>query len=381
MRMTMSTEGKREKRGDFFVVGADNFDGVCERAAMSRNINVVAAYLVLVRFSDNRISRVAATGIARHIRISKQLANQALELLMGDGLILPLRDGKVWTRGEPTFEILDAGMNPEPRRAHETYDAMRDYANEHEDEKLVRVIKTPLFLPDKIVGSRYSSPIETLRETNDMATFRLFIELYGVQNLVDYAGIPEGIAHQRFNKSIINEYAQWVLVGFEPAGFYYKSDHPVLSDYHDGARSLELLYHLHLLDFVPTLFDHGLPGASSKGSFRCDDSDRIGESATEKETKNCEKLLYREARDASYRVLDRIPGALDEGHLPTYVLPVLRHLAGQVVMKGIPRLRYIPEGTRMTSLWHARRMEQFHAERERYQSILTEEAIAMVRNR
>jgi hypothetical protein len=232
-----------DKTDGFFAVDRRTWARVC-----GLGLNRAVAYLVLVRGTGktNRETAWSVQAIETYTGISRSRAHAGVAALIKDGLLRKLRDG---TR--PKYELVPWHIIPgtDPRPPLSSYDqsvvdkalqgkkitgwdkrTIADAVNQgwladHGGGKY-SIAPRPdtdpdwIWLPNELVTSAAgeTAPVELIRQTQDIMTLRLFIDLYDAQNLRDDGGISRKITWQRYERVKIGQQGPQVVWGFEPRG-------------------------------------------------------------------------------------------------------------------------------------------------------------------
>jgi hypothetical protein len=189
-----------------------------------------------------------------------------------------------------------------------------------------------------------TSPIELVRQGQDVMTLRLLVDLYHAQNLRDDGGISRKITCEEYERVKVGQQGPFDVWGFESISLYVNWVGPAvchrraeLTDAEEKAgenpavdffRRMGQLVDLGLIEWIPHLFESDKPdgeiihalGIAGSGSLE----DSIGPAAHE----------------AGLAMLNDQQRQYVDSHGPQLV-PVLRHFAN-VQMIGIARLRYRP---------------------------------------
>jgi hypothetical protein len=214
-----------------------------------------------------------------------------------------------------------------------------------------------IWVPNTLVisAAAETSPIELVRQGQDVMPLRLLIDLHQAQNLRDDGGISRKITWWKYERAKVGQQGPYDVWGFESASLYVNWVGPAVCHRRDELtsterkagknravdffRRMEQLAELGLIQWVPHLFESDEPDAEiihAVGNAGSDSlEDRIGLAA--------EKAGLAMLNDQQRRYVD--------SHGPRLV-PVLRHLAN-VQMIGVARLHYRPH-TKLTAAWWQR---------------------------
>ena len=172
----------KPKRGSFFAVDQHAWAEVC-----AKGMNAAVAYLVLACFSgrDNRITAASVQAIEKYTGIARSRARAAIDILISARLISQIQGGT-----KPRYDLLPSA----------------------------EIVEAPdwIWLPNALVtgAAGEHSPVERVRQTQDVMTLRLLVDLYHEQNLREDGGISRRITWQRFERVKVGEQAQYVVWGF-----------------------------------------------------------------------------------------------------------------------------------------------------------------------
>src|SRR5262245_28374728 len=231
-----------KKSPGFFAVDLGAF-----RCAAVGGLNSAVAYLVMARGTgrDNRTTQWSANAIEQRTGMSRPNAKKAVEDLDTRGISRKLRDGKHPVRelalghqipGGPftiqeqeVLAAIRAGeiLNGE-LKALGTMFVARGLAKERDkgggllelDEIAISALTAPqpVWLPNALVDGAAGEvpPIELLRQTRNLSALLLLIELYAVQFLPNFGGVPRDMLQVKFDRAKIGERGPFVVWGFRP---------------------------------------------------------------------------------------------------------------------------------------------------------------------
>lgn len=329
--MDKSQQGAVRRRGRFFQIDASAWDHVC-----SLGLNPAIAYLALASGSDrdNAITRWSVHAVEQNTAMPRRVAQAALQHLINAKAITKLKDG---TRPSYLFE-------PGPSHILKTNGAGWPRLPEPE------WIWLPNSLVTGTVGER--SPLARLRGCQSLDALRLFVALYGIQELADNGGIPWVFISQHYSREKITDRGRYAIWGFGKEMTYVRYApileklFPSLSGGFTDAnlepfwQNWNLLRALGLIELVPHLVEGNTDDAAIIAP--CPD-DHHGGTDTEHE-------IGEAMREAAAALLtERF-----SFHLPNFhaVLPVESWFPN-VEMVGVFRLRYRPHTSR-TAAWAAK---------------------------
>ncbi len=370
-------------RGDFFAVDRRIWAKVC-----ALEMNAAAAYLVLARGTgpDNRTTAWSAQAIERYTSISRGRAKRALATLSNAGVVRGLRGGTrpqyelvPWAelngqrapsrrpmteRQRAVFDLVEAGGQPTGPDKGAAYALARKGWLTKDAGGLFRVAPEPdtapdwIWLPNELVTGAVSevAPVELVRQTQDVMTLRLLVDLYHAQNLREDGGVGREFTWQEFERCEVGRQAEFTVWGFQHKSTWvswrgltecHRRDEADLTDEERAAgatpgvdffRRQDQLADLGLIEWVPHLVESGDAGAEiihPLGTGKSDSlEDRLGVAA---------------GQAGAALLTDRQRERAEDNGL--WLVPVPRHIANVQVV-GIARLRYRPR-TRMTAAWWA----------------------------
>lgn len=298
----------------FFAVGLAEW-----REACTRGLNPAAAFLVL------------ACGTGRDNQTTAWSANAVQEYA-----------GISWVRAKPAIEQLEqAGLL---QRTEKSTSSKPRYRLKISEEKI--------WLPKSIVMpvAGELSALGRIRQTQDVMTLRLFIELYYSQNLAADGGLSRSVYYLKYGKTAYCEHGQYVFVGFDsPIAWVSWSTEITKAHYVQvtkaeekaGKNSAALFFKR-----IGTLRDLGLLEYSAC-LFESDDIDSEMLFPVNGPTSD-ERSVHEMAEATGERVL---PDWRWGSNPHEYLIPLYRHQE-KAELYGIFRLRYRPH-TSLTSAWWA----------------------------
>lgn len=244
----------------------------------------------------------------------------------------------------------------------------------HGDDEKPKIAEPELiWLPNSLVmgAADEVSPVELLRQTQDVGVLEQFIDFYAAHNLVEDGGVSRSVIFEEYEREKISESGAYVLWGFR---LVRKHSYPnaVVETYQkldDEDRpniffgSLQLMEDLGLLTWHPYLVES---------------ADRDSEiihalSPSHEDGLDIEKRIAIASREAVERLLSHVEGRQSGEYTGphqrggNYLAAVPRHMAN-VQVRGIARLRYRPRTAR-TSAWFADLHTQGEQIIARYESI------------
>jgi hypothetical protein len=406
---TEEKKTKKTAKERFFATDARSWPKVCELG-----MPAAVSYLVLACGSggDQTTTGWSVDAITRHTGIGRPRAKQAIEALVKAGLITiekggtrprysiihehkrvqtptPLteeeqrilgiivkgnssvpkvgRRDNVWQWGSPYATALDLVKKGYLRNLGNYRFATLEKQAPPEDPDLI-------WLPSNLVDSEGKSvtPVERVRQSQNVAALRLFIGFYHQHDLINEQGInwrrPHGLRYE-YERIRLGQRGERVIWGFKPKTLSVWPDAPVAKPYYNSGnqenplgdfwRALEILTSLHLVERIPYLVD----GDSEHGEVMWPiPMGRVGE--------DCEQAVGSAA--AKLAQLQLTPGQLQFANEQGIQLmtPALKHM-GEVQAIGIYRLRHRPH-TEATKIWLATLTEQCKGTLERFQELIAE---------
>lgn len=370
----------------FFSIAQKAWPQVC-----ALGLNPAVAYLVLARFSgpDNVTTSASTNAVEKYANMSRSRSKEAIENLCKAERILKVKDGTHPRYKLSPGEIVKESKGTSPARRRREAQAKKASGEAEAEEKAPKepVIWLPNSIVDGVVGA--PSPLQLLRQTQDVMTLRLFVELYSAQNLIEDLGVSRKIVYQKYTRELIAELAEWNIWGFDKNGTF-GGWHPVArAHYQEGIfdtlkRQYEtdakvffgrigVLENLGLFDWVPVVFESEDP--SAEPMFE------LGDVASE---------VSASVYGAAETLLEKRfggEGAVAREVAPyTFQIPILKHLS-RVQVFGVARLHYRPH-TSMTSTWwrkhkenEAKLIAKYEQVSEKHMDPYTKEAIDFVKQR
>jgi hypothetical protein len=239
--------GKRTvKSPGFFAVDRGAF-----RCAAVGGLNSAVAHLIMARGTgrNNRTTQWSVHSIEQRTGISRPNAARAVKDLVDRGIWRKIREGQ-----HPIYEVVPGNEIPSgPFTAADqaTIAAIRNgkadeaavkalvargiakqtasrrsrrsYANPYAaglelDEATIAALTEPLtvWLPNTLVDGAADEvpPIELIRQTRNLPALQLLIELYSVQFLPNYGGVPRELLKMLFDRAKVGEQGPFVVWGF-----------------------------------------------------------------------------------------------------------------------------------------------------------------------
>jgi len=303
-RDSMTTNG-------FFSVGQKTFIKACDMG-----MNPACALLAMAcgTGKDNATTKWSAEAVANHIGVRWTTAKEAVTSLIDHHLVTP----KTENRTRPTYKIEKEGDS--------------------------------IWLPKALIegAANEVAPVNRLRQTQDVMTLRLLVELYSAQNLREDGGISTKVMYQEYDRqragergihvvwdfAYKQEYVSWCGVTKPHRRDKLTADE-IAAEKNPGVdffKRKSLLVSMGLLEWVPYVFD-GPKGEPIH--------------AMHSYGLQIERDLFEAANGAGCRMVADSYKHRRHG----FLVPVPAHVE-QVQVIGIARLRYRPQ-TKLTSAWWA----------------------------
>jgi DNA-binding transcriptional ArsR family regulator len=404
---TESAEGNKTKKTAkerFFAIDARSWPKVCELG-----MPAAVSYLVLACGSggDQTTTKWSVDAITRHTGIGRPRARQAIEALVKAGLIRIEKGGKrpqysilhahkqsrtapeVTDEERRIYGIIAVGNNAVPKigrhdnvwqhgKPYETALSLthKGYLKDLGGHRFT--IAEPeaapeepdlIWLPSSLVdsGGCNLTPVEQIRQSNDIRALRFFVDLYHAHDLINEPGInwrsPHGLRVQ-YERVKLGEHGQHVVWGFRRKASEVYLAAPFCAPRVDRTdpdnqtkkfwNAFGVLTSLHLIEPVVYLVDsdsaHGETMWPVEGGEECEYD--VGKGAS--------------LAAALMLTPGQLEWAANQGIGPTS--PVLKHIT-DVQAIGIYRLRHRPQ-TEATKIWFSELTENCEAARKRFQDIL-----------
>ena len=386
----------------FFAIDRSAF-----RCAIVGGLNAAVAHLLMARGTgrDNRTTQWSVHSIEQRTGISRPNAAKAVADLLKRGIWKRVRDGK-----HPIYEAVPGHEIPGgPFTADEQaaiaairdgkavpYKSMaivkglvaRGIAKETKsrrsrrsssnpyvagpstyklDEAAIAALTEPLAVwpPNALIDGAADEvpPVELIRQTRNLAALRLLIELYAVQFLPNYGGVPRESLKVVFDRSKVGEQGPFVVWGFWPEhttagrGLYeqFLTGQSITRD--DGTRcdaGMEALF----WPAVQTLVDLGLVERVGMLLDGDDAETEIIHPYAIRGGEPVERELAAAAEMAARTMVTegQFSWSVEQGY---HLVPVRKHIAKATIAE-VFRLKYRPHTT-ATAAWYAL-MQQTTAE-------------------
>lgn len=368
--------------GNFFQIDKRIWPVVC-----GIGLNAAVAFLVLARFSqgNNATTLASIHAIETHTGISRGRAKEGLQSLLKYSVIRQERGGlrprytilpahevpgtgvklrtPISKAQQAIYDIVNSGGQPDDSSKKHAQALARNgwLIQDHDGSFSVNNEKDGaadwIWLPNELVtgAAKETPPLELVRQTQDVMTLRLMVDLYDVQNLRDDGGVSKKHMYKEYDRFEVGQQGQFAVWGFKKKGRFwiywtditnchYRSDlteQEKNADNNEGIdffRRIESLSDLGLIEWMPYLFESDSEDAEPihpYGDYKDDTIEgRLAVSA--------------DRAGAALLTNSQLEWAREKG---LYLAPVPQHIAN-VRMIGIARLRYRPK-TKLTAAWFA----------------------------
>ena len=378
------------------------------RCAAVGGLNSAIACLVMARGTgpDNRTTQWSVNAIEKYTGISRPNAKKAVQDLLDRGIWKKTREGN-----HPTYEavpgneipggpftatekaVIAAIRNGNPPSDQAVVEALEARGVVREsvkrprqrsvdlDEAAVAALSepVPIWLPNTLVdgASNEVPPIELIRQTRSLPALRLLVELYEVQFLPNYGGVPRELLRVVYERLHVGERGPFVVWGFKRKhlGAGYKLARPfftgkIVTREDDTRRDFGLddylfpaintLENLGLFERVGMILDGDDPEAEIIHPYGLNG----GEPAERQLASTAHAAAVAMVTEAQLRRAE-----LEEHH---DLVPVQRHIAKATLIE-VCRLKYRPH-TAATAAWYARMKESTAEWLARYEAIIKDRA-------
>jgi hypothetical protein len=369
-------------RGGFFVIELESFHDAC-----ALGLRPAVALLILSRFTGRggTLTRASVNSIEKRTGIGRKAAREAIEALVARGIIR--REGSAT---KPRFVIVRIADRPDPRgslteaQRSVVARALRGEKLSKRDaavaanlaargfvkrtpsggfEEVPRDDATPVWLPNELVDgvNGNPSPVELVRQTGDVMTLRLLVDLYEAHRLDEWCGVDPRMVRERYKELYRHERGVAFVLVFEASTLEMWPEKPVTKPHVvDGdARAfwprLKTLQNFAIVRFVPHVVDgdaavvYPCAPSSLSAQRRGEAAEaRIGDAAFVAasnilEAGTEESEAFEEAVGIDYDVGVFVPN----DDIVVAVVP--RHMEKASVI-GVARLTFRPK-TRATTAW------------------------------
>lgn len=294
----------------FFAIGLAEWRQACEIG-----LNPAVAFLVMACGTgpDNRTTSWSANSVQEYGGIRWERAKPAIEQLVKAGLATVAETS---TKARPRYKL--------------------------------KISEDRIWLPKNVVMPLAGEEpiVHRLRQTQDVMTLRLFVELYHAQNLAADGGIARSIYSKKYTKNVCRDVGSMVYLGFDADCNYVTWGTPVV-DVHKDPKDETVPF----FDRMRTLKEMGLV---QEAAYLFESSGPDAEILFPIDGPESEETQIRWA--AEDVVASKLQGgeALIEQY--DYVIPVYRHQQS-AELYGVYRMRFRAH-TANTSAWYARLKEK-----------------------
>lgn len=381
----------------FFAVDLAAF-----RCAAVGGLNPAIAHLIMARGSgrDNRTTQWSVHSVEQHTGISRPNAAKAIQDLLHRGVWKKIREGR-----HPIYQSMPGNEIPggpftvaeqdviaeirtgrvissrhiaiaEMLMARGLVDQTRGFKFKLDGAAIDALSEPkPVWLPNTLIDGAADEvpPVEIIRQTRHLPALQLLIELYAIQFLPNYGGVPHELLKVIFERVKVGEHGPFVVWGFrakglisaDPALFRHFLTGQVKTEDDGGDRdaglndsfwpAVHILTAVGLVERVGMLLD----GDDEKAEIIHPYAMRDGEAA--------ERAVYQAVCDAASSMLTE--GQINwaaANHL--HLVPVLKHIS-KVAVVEIFRLKYRPH-TAATAAWYAQMRQTKDEYIRRYQGLI-----------
>jgi len=290
----------------FFAIGLPEWRQACEIG-----LNPAVAFLVLACGTgrDNQTTSWSANSVQEYGGIRWERAKPAIEQLVKAGLVT-LADTS--TKARPRYKL--------------------------------KISEDRIWLPKNVVMPLAGEEpiVHRVRQTQDVMTLRLFVELYHAQNLAADGGISRDVLYRKYEKKVCRDVGSMMYLGFTDAGEWVSWSTDVTKAHLDKGENRGKPF----FDRIATLRDMGL---IQEGTYLFESSSPDAEILF---PVNGPEPEERSIHATAYEVVEaNLQGgtALLEQH--EYVIPVYRHQK-TAELYGVFRMRFRAQ-TANTGAWYA----------------------------
>jgi hypothetical protein len=391
-RDSLEHQQRTEKSRGFFAVDRGAF-----RCAAVGGLNSAVAYLIMARGTgrNNRTTQWSVHSIEQRTGISRPNAAKAVKDLLDRGIWRKTREGQ-----HPIYEAVSGNEipgGPFTTDDQATIAAIRDgksvpcestaavkalvarglakqttsrrsrgsYANPYAadlelDEAAIAALTEPLtvWLPNTLVDGAADEvpPVELIRQTRNLPALQLLIELYAVQFLPNYGGVPRDLLRMLFDRAKVGEQGPFVVWGFRSK--HMIADRSLARPFftgqfttRDDGRRSDAGWDASFWPAVHTLTDLGLMEQVGMLLDGDDDESEIIHPYAIRGGEPAERELALAAQKAAMAMVTE--GQLNWAERNGYwhLVPVRKHIANATLAE-LFRLKYRPH-TSATAAWFA----------------------------
>jgi hypothetical protein len=393
--------------GGFFAIDRGAF-----RCAAAGGPNAAVAHLVMARGTgpDNRTTQWSVHSIEQRTGISRPNAAKAVKDLLDRGIWKKTRTGQ-----HPIYEAVPGNQiaggpftadeqaviaairkgNPAPYDSKTALESLKARGIIREcngrrrgqsfelDTAAIAALTEPLtiWLPNTLIDAAADEvpPIELIRQTRSLPALRLLVELYAVQFLPNFGGVPRELLKVVFEREKIGEQGPFIVWGFRVKHMTtdWALARPFLTGQittrDDGTRldagwdaafwpGINTLTDLGLVECVGMLLD----GDDSEAEIIHPYAMRGGEAA--------ERELAHSARRAALAMVTDGQRDWAEKNGYNWLIPVRRHM-GKATLIEVYRLKYRPH-TAATAAWYGLMQQTTAQYLDHYRAMLKDREIS-----
>jgi hypothetical protein len=384
-------------RGSFFSVDLGAF-----RCAAAGGLNPAIAHLIMARGTgrDNRTTQWSVHAIEQHSGISRPNAAKAIQDLLHRGVWKKIREGRhPIYQSVPGNEIPGGPFTVAEQEAIDEIRAGKIISSRREaiaemllarnlvakargfkfklDAAAIDALSEPkaVWLPNTLIDGAADevAPVELLRQTRQLPGLQLLIELYAVQFLPSYGGVPHELLKIVFERVKVGEQGPFVVWGFRAKHLFFANPALVRPFFtgqiksRDDGRDLDAGYTDSFCPAVDTFIELGLVECVGMLLDGDDDKAEIIHPYAMRDGEPAECELYRAVKGAAMSMLTE--GQINwaaANHL--HLVPVQKHI-GKVALVEIFRLKYRPHTT-ATAAWYAQMRQTTDEYIRRYQVLM-----------
>jgi hypothetical protein len=380
--------GNNSRVDGFFSIDRGAF-----RCAAAGGLNSAIAHLIMGRGTgrDNITTQWSVHSIERRTGISRPNADKAVKDLLARGIWKKTRDGKhPIYEAVPGNQIVDGAFTAEEQKVIQAirkpavvpYEAkgaaealkargiVREHTERHSNYKQSKSLKLDdaaiaaltepftIWLPNALIDGAAGEvpPVELIRQTRSLSALRLLIELYAVQFLPNYGGVPRELLKHVFERAKVGEQGPFVVWGFRSKHLTAGAglSRPFRTGKHitrDDDTQVDTGIDSEFWPAVHTLENLGLVERVGMLLDGDDDAAEVIHPYPMRDGEPAERKLADMARLAGTAMITdgQRQWAEQEGY--SYLVPVRRHIVHATVAE-IYRLKYRPH-TKATAAWYA----------------------------
>jgi hypothetical protein len=233
------------------VDGFFSIDRGAFRCAAAGGLNATVAYLIMARGTgrDNRTTQWSVNAIEKYTGISRPNAVTAVKGLLDRGIWIKTRGGN-----HPIYEAVPGNEIPggpftadeqaaiaairdgksascealvargivdktevTQRRTRRTYSYETEWSYKINEAKVTALTEPfAVWLPNALIDGAGNevAPLERIRQTRSLPALQLLIELYSVQFLPNYGGVPRDLLKVVFDRTKVGQQGPFVVWGF-----------------------------------------------------------------------------------------------------------------------------------------------------------------------